>query len=48
MDNKGKGYEGRITNAGSQFVQAPHPQPKTPTTATETTGKDLRGRAGSK
>lgn len=49
MKENGKGgYEGKITNAGSQFVQAPHQQPKTPETAKITTGKDLRGRAGSK
>ena len=49
MSEKAKcGYAGKITNGGSQVVKPLHPQPKTPQTATITTGKDLRSRAGSK
>lgn len=42
------GYEGKITNAGSQMVAAPNAQPKTPANVKVTTGKDLRSKAGSK
>lgn len=42
------GYEGKITNAGAQCVEAPNKQPKSNADQTVTTGKDLRGNAGSK
>ncbi len=42
------GYEGKITNAGAQQVQAPNAQPKSKTDTSVTTGKDLRSNAGTK
>lgn len=46
---KGKpGYEGRISNAGAQFVEAPFKHQVSRPKAKVTTGKDLRATAGNK
>ncbi len=47
-EGKKSGYAGSVSNAGAQVVKAPHKQPKTPQNIKKMTGKDLRGRAGSK
>lgn len=43
-----QGYEGKVSNAGAQVVTAVNKQPKPPKAETIHTGKDLRGKAGSK
>lgn len=41
MDDK-KGYAGRISNAGAQYVEAPHKQQKPADNSKILKGKDLR------